>query len=79
MYIGLAYLAEKLWFVNGREGDFMHGSVRQWNTSNLLSAAEKMAHAKGGNAVIRIFHIPYTVLTNKLQNDLTEMYCMRIK
>jgi hypothetical protein len=29
MYIGLAYLAEKLWFVNGREGDFMHGSVRQ--------------------------------------------------
>jgi hypothetical protein len=29
MYISLAYLAEKLWFVNGREGDFMHGSVRQ--------------------------------------------------
>jgi hypothetical protein len=47
MYRGPIYLTEKLWFVNGGEGDFMHGSVRQSNTSNLFSAAEKMAHTKG--------------------------------
>jgi hypothetical protein len=46
MYIGHAYLAQKLWFVNGREGDFMHGSVRQSNKGNLLSAEEKMAHTQ---------------------------------